>query len=572
MTGKMVEHEGWPERAAGLAVLGALLAVAIERIAGDRPNWEEEVWRSSAAAFLAVSGLAFGFTLERLRPLWSLAFALVAGTTVGLIVLWNDSPSGWSAGTEWRMVAAGLVIAIAAPLFQAARDAGRLDLSPTPIQSHAWTNVILWAAAWAFTGLSFLLAHLLAELFLLIGIDLLRDALRKDWFAAAILGAALGGAIGLLRNRDAILGQLQRVVVTILSVLAPVLAAGLVLFVAALPFTGLGPLWETTRATTPILLLVIGGAFILANAVLGNAPEEEARAGVLRWSALALAIVMAPLAIVAAVSTWLRIDQYGFSPDRLWALVFVGIVLAISLTYLWTALRPAFAARIRPANVRLALALCGVGLLLATPLIDFGALSTRDQLARLQSGRVPADQFDWAALRFDFGPAGRRAIAELQRLGSPDQRRYAAEAARTTERYRLAQAVTERRRDAELERAIRVLPAPAPIPADLRRALAADLGCRAEGCVLHWQPGSDQAVAIGFTSPKSPAHVALYRRQGGQWRLFQAAVVDGGGERNDDPRLIEAQQRAVAQGRVDVRTVPRRQVFIDGRPVGGAFP
>ena len=68
---------------------------------------------------------------------------------------------------------------------------------------------------------------------------------------------------------------LQRVVTTVLAVLAPVLGVGLILFLVALPFTGLGALWEATKSTTPILLACVIGALILANAVIGNGAEEE---------------------------------------------------------------------------------------------------------------------------------------------------------------------------------------------------------------------------------------------------------------------------------------------------------
>jgi hypothetical protein len=39
-----------------------------------------------------------------------------------------------------------------------------------------------------------------------------------------------------------------------------------VLFVLALPFTGLNALWEATKSTTPILLFCVLGALVLANA------------------------------------------------------------------------------------------------------------------------------------------------------------------------------------------------------------------------------------------------------------------------------------------------------------------
>ena len=254
MAEQMVDHEPWPMRAAGLAALGVILGVVLNFLldAGEH-RWTEDPLRLAGASFVAVGGIAFGFTVERVRPLWSLAFGAAAGLVVASVFYWNGSPNGWSAGDEWRIFAALLVVAIAAPLFQSARDSGRWQPDYEPIHAHVWTNVVLWCAAWAFVLISWLLAQLLAELFNLIGIDLLREALRESWFNMAILGAALGGAIGLLRDRDKVLEMLQRVAKTVLAVLAPVLAAGLVLFVLALPFTGLQPLWAKTTATTPIL-------------------------------------------------------------------------------------------------------------------------------------------------------------------------------------------------------------------------------------------------------------------------------------------------------------------------------
>src|SRR5690606_22638823 len=49
--------------------------------------------------------------------------------------------------------------------------------------------------------------------------------------------------------------------------------------------------------------------------------------------------------------------------------------------------------------------------------LDFGALSARDQVARLRSGAVPVEEFDFAALRWDFGEPGRRALRKLAENG-----------------------------------------------------------------------------------------------------------------------------------------------------------
>lgn len=568
MADKVADHEPWPMRAAGLAALGAVLAVCCDLVLNDGPRWSQDPLRTSAASFLAVAGLAFAFTLERVRPLWSLAFGVAAGALVALIFYWNGSPEGWAAGNEWRIFAALMVVAIAAPLFQNVRDEGRRDFDPAAIHAHAWTNIVLWFAAWAFVLISWLLAQLLAELFHLIGIDILRGALRESWFNAAILGAALGGAIGLLRDRDAVLGLLQRVVTTVLSVLAPVLALGLLLFVLALPFTGLQPLWEKTTSTTPILLIATVGAFLLANAVIGNSAEEEAKGRVLRLSALALSAVMAPLAIVAAISTWLRIDQYGFTPERLWAATFVTLVLVISFAYLWSALRwrLRWADRIRPLNVRLALGISAIALLLATPLINFGAISTRDQIARLQSGKIGPEEFDWAALRFDFGPEGRRALERLRASGPQQLRSLAATALASKNRWYSAEPVRVRRNARDLERLIRVVPRNMPVAADLRLALSQHGACQFGPCTLLWDGQADEVLSLGFPCERCDPNITRMRRDAnGVWSTTGDSTTQVPAGTAKDP---EEQQRAVATGQVEVRRVERRQVHVNGQPVG----
>jgi hypothetical protein len=573
MSDKVGAHEAWPARAAGLAVLGALLAIAFERLLLEGPGETatNDPLRLSLASFVAIFGFVLGFTLERLLPLWSALFALGCASVVALIFYWNGTPEGWSAGDEWRVFSGLLVVAIAAPLFQTMREASARRLDPSAVHAHAWTNIVLWFAAWAFTLITFLLAHLLAELFNLIGLDLLRRTMREAWFVAGIIGAALGGAIGLLRDRDQVLGMLQRVVTTVLSVLAPVLAVGLALFVAALPFTGLAPLWDKTSATTPILLFAIAGALVLANSVIGNRAEEEAKSKVLRFSAMALAAVMLPLAMVAAVSTWLRIEQHGFTPERLWAAVFVGIVLAIAATYLWTVARGrlGWAERARPANVRLALGISAVALLLATPLINFGAIATRDQLARLETGRVAPDRFDWAALKFDFGPSGRAALERLSRSGPAAWQAQARQALALQNRRAARETERVSQQARNLAASIRVLPNPITPPAALVDAIAREQACFVGSCSLFWTAGARTAVVVGFDCESCRVSTSRFDLDGfDAWQRTQGgpiAVV------TDQPAAIRQQRAATDSGEVEIRSVQRRQVYVGGKPIGTPF-
>ncbi len=262
---------------------------------------------------------------------------------------------------------------------------------------------------------------LIAGLFGLIGVELLEELLDETWFAWMLGGFAFGSAAGLLRERDGLLTTLERLAMLVLSVLAPVLAAALLLFLASLPFTGLGGLWAADVPTTPLLLLAGAGAVLLANAVIGTGVEERSRNPVLHWSALALVAAVLPLALLAAVSMGLRIGQYRWTPERIWGAIAVGVAIAYGLAGWWSIWRGRahahFDDRLRPMQTSLAIGLTGLALFLALPILDFGAISARSQLARLEAGKVEPAEFDWAAMAFDFGPAGRERLSRLASSG-----------------------------------------------------------------------------------------------------------------------------------------------------------
>jgi len=552
--------EDWPLRSWGLALLGALVGLAIHYIIKDgRHSLTEDSVRLALASFLCVAGISFAFVVERGKIIGSAAFAIIAGLVVASVLYWSGDFTSWE---PWRLISALLTIAIAAPLFQGWRDGGQQKWYIPYVETHnrAWTNVSLWFASWAFVGIVFLLALLLSALFNLIGIDALEELLKKSWFSMMLAGGSLGGAVGLLRDREHIVLMLQRVIMTVLSVLAPVLAAGLLIFLIALPFTGLDALWETTKATTPILLSCIIGALILANAVIGDTPEDEAKLRAMRWSAMALGVTMLPLAIIAAISTGLRVNQYGFTPERIWAVIFTAIACAYGLAYLVSLLRgreARWTGFVRPANMRLALFLCGLAFLLSTPLLSFGAISARDQVSRLTSGQTPVDKFDFAALRFDFGPAGVNALKTLAKEGKTQEiRTAAADMLKSDNRYAAYQ---EKQKDA-VRHNIVTLPKDAKLPEALRDRLSQFGACRSQKpCNVLYRPEANEAIVIGRYGIK------LLRKNEDGWenRSYGAQSLS-----RDE---TEALNKAFAKGRVEIRDIKRRQVFVDGKPVGNAF-
>ncbi|MFA6607952.1 MAG: DUF4153 domain-containing protein, partial [Sphingomonas sp.] len=353
---------GWRLRPLILAIVGALAALAalaVQQLLDVGrpvrfPSVDPENWRIALTTAIGTGAVTFGFALEWRRAHWAVVFGVVVGAVAGLVFYWNGG--GWGMWRDWHSASLFLSIAIAVPLFQTARDEAAWRFPYADVHGHAWTNVVLWCACWLFTGIVFALAWLLSALFELIGLHFLRDLLQHNWFVAVLFGASFGAALGLLRERDGVLRLLQRVVTSVLAVLAPVLGLGLLVFLVALPFTGLNALWEATKSTTPILLSCVIGALIFANAVIGNGEQEELRNPVLRVGAMVLALAVLPLAVIAAIATGLRIDQYGLTPDRLWAVVFVAFATAYGVVYLVALARGRmrWGSWVRPSNLRLA--------------------------------------------------------------------------------------------------------------------------------------------------------------------------------------------------------------------------
>lgn len=573
------DQGGWPLRPPLLAAIGAVIALIMQQLLAGRA-YAPPPDRLALAIGLGTAGLGFAIAAERARLWWSIVFAIVIGLVAGGVSYWQGGPAGTNIGWRWDPVSLLLAIAIATPLFQTARDHRRWHFPYADLHGHAWTNIVLWCGGWIFVGIVFALSWLLAALFRLIRIDFLQQLLEKSWFSALLVGAALGGAFGLLRERDRIVRLAQRVVTAVLGVLAPVLGLGLLLFLAALLFTGLDDLWATRAAAATLLACVIG-ALILANAVIGNGAEDAARNPVLRLGAMALGAALLPLAVLAAIAIGLRIGQYGFTPDRLWAAVFAGLANAYGLAYLASLGlgRMDWAPIVRRANVALAFGVAALALILATPIVGFNAISVADQVQRLQSGRVTPARFDWAALAFDFGPPGRAALDRLAASTNAEIAEHARGARVAKARYELQGDPTARPLT-EFARQLRVVPNPIALPDRLIWTLKNNYRCAAgagAGCIVYYTPRAEKALLVqeGCDNAEPPVgksiggdgcSVTVMRLIDGEWKVQIAPKR---------PDLTDVERRQLAdglrRGAFELRSVERRQLFIGGVPVGDAF-
>lgn len=519
--------------------------------------------RQAAATFVAIASLSFVLTVERSRWRWSLIFAVGWGLVIALVGWFTSRYNTDPTIFEWPYLSGLFAVLIAAPLFQTVRDEGAWRFPYERLHNHAWMDAVIGAASLFFTGVAFLLAWLIAGLFDLIGIEVLKELLQKDWFSWMLAGFAFGGAVGLLRERDALLATLQRLVMVVFSVLAPVLAAALVLFLASLFFTGLEKLWNADIPATPLLLLAGAGAILLANAVIGNGKSDRSPSPVLQWSALALVLTVLPLAIISALSLGQRIGQYGWTPERIWGVIAVAVAIAYGAAGWWVVFkgRREFDDFLRPLQTRLAIGLCGLALFLALPILDFGAISAQSHMARYAAGRISADEFDWRAMAFDFGPSGRQRLQAMANSGPPDQRRLASAALTSKNRHEVERDVSKTESAANLDTRLRVVPEGIALPHDLRSSIAGTGYCRVGPCVVTLVDDRRAVIAGPVIKDGTVESAVIERNAEGIWSQDI--------HRGADPKPPFRPDLVTAP--VEMRTVERRQLFIDGKPVGETY-
>ncbi len=585
---RSAEDESWNLRPWIWALLCAAGAFAVNQLVFNADG--DAIWRQVAATFVIVATLAFVLTAELRRLLWAVGFALGAGAILAFVGWFTASYNKGGEIAEYPFLAGLFALLIAAPLFQTVRDEGGWRFPYARLHGHVWTDAVIAAASLAFTGVSFLLAYLIAQLFDLIGIKLFTDLLREGWFGAILAGFAFGAALGLLRERDALVATLQKLVLVVFSVLAPVLAFALVGFLVSLPFTGLAPLWDSGVPTTPVLLFAAAGAVGLINAVVGDGKADGSSNRVLRWSALLLSLSILPLAVISALSMGARIGQYGWTPDRIWGLLAVIVACVYGVVYLVAVARALRAKapldwddHLRPANVKIALGVCGLALFLAMPILDFGAMSARDQVARLKSGKTKEAEFDWKAMAFDFGPKGRDVLKRLAANGSEFERKSAKTALASENRWSVDDDVKVEQSD-DWDKNFAYDPSKKMLEKTARETIVRDGLCRTP-CRILWLNDNSFAVvgnqvneitvgAYTYNRLSETEAYNIYTRrkaEGNRYAETPKTMVwarDYDGLARDNKKIVD---EITPQTRIEIRTVEMQQVFVNGIPVGDVF-
>ncbi|TCO73977.1 DUF4153 domain-containing protein [Rhodovulum euryhalinum] len=412
-----------------LGVLGFLAGLAAWLLLDVLPDRMGSAPRGHL--FLTSLGAAFFPAALALTGPLPLARALIAGVLAalplsGLMVWASFRFAAVSAflGTGHPGAGFAVLLFLALPFLAAGlgRDTRIGDYRVLFTQS--WMIVVRLAAAWLFVGLVWGVLFLSNALLELVGIDVIERLLDQDAAPYLLSGVTLGLAL-------AVVGELSDyvspdLVLRLLRLLLPVVLVVVSIFLAALPFRGLSNLFGTLSAAGILLAMAFGAATLVST---GLDADEDRRVpgGLTDWCCRLLALLLPALALLAGFAVWMRISQYGLSPDRVIAAALAALAMGYGAAYALAVLRGAgWGGRIRRANV----AMAGAAMLLIaaffTPVLDPQRLSVANQIARFEHGRTAADALDLWAIGRDWGRAGQDGIGRLAALGDhPEAARLA---------------------------------------------------------------------------------------------------------------------------------------------------
>ncbi|NBE06394.1 DUF4153 domain-containing protein [Paragemmobacter ruber] len=410
------------QRRGRLALIGAVAGLSLWLLGqlglrGDLPD--RVIFFLSALAVVF-----FGGTLAMAGPLTlrrAMAGAAPLAAAVAMLLLLASLRYAGVAEFQFAalsFVAAFVLSALALPFLIVAAGPGWRNYAA--LFTESWLIVVRVMLGWLFAGLIWGLIWLADALLGLVGLGVL------DWLMAEggplpgiVTGVALGVGIAVATENVDLLSP--DLVLRLLRLLALPLLIVMAVFLVALPVQGLSALPEGISATVTLLVLA-AGAVTLISAVVERDDATAPIGAVIPRAARVMAVLLPLPVALAGWALWLRVDQHGWTPGRLFGALLVVLAAGYALLYLRAALSGArWRHQVRRANVAMAAAGMAFAALWLTPALNAEAISTRSQMARFESGRLPVPELDLAALEA-WGRPGAVALDRLATLAlEPEQ-------------------------------------------------------------------------------------------------------------------------------------------------------
>ena len=292
---------------------------------------------------------------------------------------------------------------------------GRWSNHYESLYDYSWRNAVKLITSGIFTGLFWAALLLLAGLFKVLGITFFKTIIEDVYFIYPATAVAFGLGISLYNAKQDALSEFKRAILQVLGWLLPLVSLILLAFMITLPFKGLASLWGTGYATSLMLSLLALMVFLL-NTAFQDGKQTQYPAWLLKLSNLAV-LTMPIYAMLCIYALYLRVNQYGWTDDRVWAASITLIMAIYSVGYAFAAFQSfnqnTWIQAIKPVNVIAAVCLMAFIGLLYSPILSPMRIGVQSQLARLHNGTIAASQFDYEYLRFSGGKYGEAALKNL---------------------------------------------------------------------------------------------------------------------------------------------------------------
>lgn len=334
-------------------VLQGLGLYGLVRWVGPRPS---AVWMGASMLVLALPPLwAMSVVAVRDRLLWVWMLVAAALVWVPSVSFWRtlQPPAGavhaghWAV---WAWLALPVVLFMFMAWMQAVLVHRRVARVPYgDLFTLAWNNAVIMVLVALFAGLCWMVLALWAGLFAMVGVRWFAQAFASPLFVCVASGAMLGVGVVLVRGQPRPIGVLLQLKLALFRLLLPLLALVVVLFVGFLPVSGVQPLWDTGHATA-LLAAVQLCLLLFVNAVFQDGRHARAPySAPVRWLVDVALLLMPVLAVLAVWAVWLRVDQYGWTVQRVAGMAVAGVLLLYALGYAAAVLRGVWALARQPA-------------------------------------------------------------------------------------------------------------------------------------------------------------------------------------------------------------------------------
>lgn len=396
------------------AAFGLAIALLQHRVVGRLHDVELAIWREILAATLVLTAFVIWAGAGSMRRI-SLAIWTICAFGLVYFIFWiaNHDSAQRDVFFGGPTTLIFPLLFIAHELVSSGDQAGKWIAPYETYFDEAWKRGVQLALAILFTLLFWGILWLGAALLGFIGFDWLKKLLQDEYFSWPMTGLAFGTAVHLGDVQTKLLANVRSLILGVLSWLLPVITLIGAIFAGSLLVSGLAPLWATKAATATLLGGCIGFV-LLINAAYQQGDIERPVPVFLKWCVRIAALLLLIFAVLAAWSLSLRIGQYGLSRDRIFAGLGVIIAVAYGIGYSVAVFVPGrWMGKLEPLNIGLAILKCALFIAVLTPIATPNRLTVNDQVARLNSGKVSVEKFDWWLLKDETGSYGKKALTKL---------------------------------------------------------------------------------------------------------------------------------------------------------------